>query len=515
MAVSRRGLSAFLVLAMGPLASASQAQDGTGGRHPVLLSFAQGYRSLTGNTALLGSGLRASLVNPASLGLTERIGLGVDHSELFAGTSYNSLGSAWRLGRFGSVGLGYYQLRTEEAEKRNELGEQVGTFRNEESVVKLGFGRTIYYRFLAGLSIGGFFNYYRRQLDDASNGFYSIDAGVRYPMPFLRNMDVGLLVNNLVSSSFGGTEDTIPMVPRVGASYAILDGLFGVTADVEVGSPLHYSFGLSYIPMPMIAFNLANQPNVFGGGVSLRLKDYQFNYDLGMHELGKNHKIGLTLYFGKPDSALRRYLEQLYAEADKQAEAGSYLAALGLLRKAARHAPLPEREKKLREGLEKLKDANITAMRGDGEGADMIRRGIAFFLKGNDKMAAEIFKAALFKDSRNLMVQRLLAMAQGEKTDGKSAADLPTFTAVDPLQLKLTKAEQYFQDQMWDQALKELREVIEINPKEVGAYVRLGSVYYVMEMKDKAKASWEYAQTLDPSHPEVRTAVQFMKQEGI
>ena len=69
------------------------------------------------------------------------------------------------------------------------------------------------------------------------------------------------------------------------------------------------------------------------------------------------------------------------------------------------------------------------------------------------------------------------------------------------------------QKQQWDLALKECRDILNINPKETLAYVRMGSIFYALGLKTNAFAAWKYAEKLSPNDPNVIKAVQFMEQQ--
>ena len=91
----------------------------------------------------------------------------------------------------------------------------------------------------------------------------------------------------------------------------------------------------------------------------------------------------------------------------------------------------------------------------------------------------------------------------------------PSFVDIDPIRLKLFKIDEYFQKHQLDLALKECREIIELDPASVIAYVRLGSIYYSLGIKKEAVRAWEYAAKLDPTNADVKKSISFMRAEGL
>lgn len=282
-------------------------------------------------------------------------------------------------------------------------------------------------------------------------------------------------------------------------------------------NPTRYSFGLKYSPLQKFSLQVAMDQAIYGGGINLYFEDYQFHYNMGNHSLGMNHELGLSLYFGKKSEWMAAYINRLQDDADKFINKGEYRKAFKALERARRIEKLPAEYASPHERLQKLMGQRVFKVSESGKIAEMLRRGIGHYIDKKDEVAVEVFRMALRKDRRNKMAKRLLTLARGIEDAPKRvrAVSIPKFTEVDPVKLKLVKAEQHFQDELWDMALQELKQVIEINPKEVTAYVRMGSIYWVLGMKKEAKKAWQYAWRLNHRHPEVKRAVAFMKKEGL
>ena len=79
------------------------------------------------------------------------------------------------------------------------------------------------------------------------------------------------------------------------------------------------------------------------------------------------------------------------------------------------------------------------------------------------------------------------------------------------IEVKLQRAVKYFNDKNYEKAIKECREVIEIDPNNEMAYVRLGSAYLMFGAQGEAKKIWEKALELNPKNKDLQDFLKRLK----
>src|SRR3989339_1492569 len=79
------------------------------------------------------------------------------------------------------------------------------------------------------------------------------------------------------------------------------------------------------------------------------------------------------------------------------------------------------------------------------------------------------------------------------------------------LEYKLIKSSDLFRQKEYADAMKVCKEVLEFDSKNIIALKRLGSIYYMSDMKDKAKEIWEKVLLLDPLDTEVKEILKTVK----
>jgi len=83
----------------------------------------------------------------------------------------------------------------------------------------------------------------------------------------------------------------------------------------------------------------------------------------------------------------------------------------------------------------------------------------------------------------------------------KSVEIVPGMTIVEQ---KLVAALNYIYDAKYDRAIVECNDVIELEPKSILAFKRLGSAYYALKKEKEAKAIWGGALKIDPQDEELK-----------
>jgi len=509
-------LAAAVLLAAGRL-TADDTDTG-------LLPLSQGTNSLAGGTSLtlFDPGVEGGLMNPANLGLLERFGFNTSFTQLFLKSNVSSFGAATPVKELGSFGAAIYRLGTPDMERRDETGRVTGSFTNEETVMRVAYGKLFTKKF-PGLTVGAAADYYMRSLAGETSNLAAVTVAGRYPA--MKNLDVTLVANNLVWSALGGTSDELATLYRLGAAYAMVGGMFSLSGDTTLNEGMKYSIALGYFPMKMVSFRAGTQGGTVSGGFRVNMKDYQFSYDAGFHQLNLVHHLSLSMYFGQPQKGgISRHISYLYNLADKHVRQGFYDLALEDLGRSARFRPLPADKKPIYDRLKQLVDERVIRITAKTQKDQMLRRSVDLFIDNKKDTALDTLRLLQLDYPKDETIKRLMAVMSGEGDQPKqqkapmtvvAAPAQPKFADIDPVKLKMVKAEQYFQEQQWDLGLKELRDVIEINPKETMAYVRMGSMYYVLGMKAEASKAWNFAIRLAPNDPEVKRTIAFMKKEGL
>ncbi len=65
---------------------------------------------------------------------------------------------------------------------------------------------------------------------------------------------------------------------------------------------------------------------------------------------------------------------------------------------------------------------------------------------------------------------------------------------------------QYFEERQLEEALKELRQAIELNPQHAGGRYHLGGLYHLVKAYSQAIKEYEEVMRIDPDYPRIHTA---------
>ncbi|MFA5138035.1 MAG: hypothetical protein WC728_02290 [Elusimicrobiota bacterium] len=484
-----------------------------GGEQVAVQELAMSPRSLSlGGVLAPLEGFHAgeALAHPGGLGLMTRKEFSLTHTTLFQESSFDGMGLAWPTLRRGTFAGGYYRLRSGAAEARDETGEVTGSFQNEETMIRLGYGR----RILRTLSVGSNLDWIKASLADSSHGFLAVNLGGSWQTA--RNWGLGVRASNIVALKQGETQDSLPFTLNLGGSYGLFQNRLHFSVDTEVIPSLVYRVSIDYLPMRMLAFSLGRNTEYTGFALRLSVKDYQFRFASNMHALGPVHQISIGAPFGRSmEAESPKAAQALYEKSRESVSAGQYAQALAALREASRYQQLPADQEDARRRLKELVRGGVDSIDGSDEISALLRRGVGFHMEGKPDMARAVFQTALSRQPASVPAKKLLAIMP--KPGVRDYVDFRNaeFTEEDPVRLKLYKAEQHFHKREYDLALQACREALNLNPAEVLGYVRMGSIYWTMGMRDQAAQAWRQAIRIDPKHAEARKAREFMTQEGL
>jgi tetratricopeptide (TPR) repeat protein len=503
--------AARLIIAAAGLFAAARAWP-EGGEIPAVIRLTDSPQSLAigGSFAPIDRTAAGAFSYPGAYGLLRRASLSMSHTALFEGAAFDSAIAAVPTLRFGAFAVGASRLRSGEGQARDAAMNVTGSFFDEQTLLRAGYGNFLTPR----IALGANLSYLRRSLAGVNNGFLSAGAGAH--LSAFRALSIAASVDNAASRRHGGTDDRLPRVVRVSAASTLFRGTLLVGAESQFAGGLDIRGGVCYSPVPALGLFAGRSLRSSAAGIRLSAKDFQFNYSMGMHALGAMHQFSLSLPLGPNLEDRRRELAARMRNCAESAVAqGRYEDALGILEKSSRQEDLPIEAQALKDGLREVADAGVTSMEGPGERRGLLRKGIELYLRQEMELARSTLLQAEALNPRDASVKRLLALGGWRKKPVRLNLDPPEFSDVDPVQLKLFKCEQLFQQQQFDLALKECRDVLQINPREPLAYVRMGSIYYALGMKSEAVKAWSFAQDLAPEDREVQRAARFMRQERL
>ena len=457
-----------------------------------------------------GASLTASEVNaadalayPAYAGFIDRKSASFGHAALFSGGAYDAAGFAYPTMSRGTWAVGLYRMNSGAAEQRDSLGNETGSYRDEQTLLRLAYGDHVRPHLAWGLSL----DYSGHSLAGSSSRALSGGAGLQYRRG---RFSAGAAADNLLEKTSGETSDRPTAQGRVNFAMTFFERLL-VGVDAVVVPQLDLRTGLQYSLFDAFAVRLGRGEGGIGAGIGLKIRDYRIDYNMTIHDLGLASKIGLTVFFGASRAAQREArAEDLYREARRLVVEGRYAAAARAMAESGRYSALPLDRRTFLESLRNLEQAGVLELVGNGPQVNL-RKGIGYYLEQKAELARAMFLTVSAQDPSSDMVKRLIALVSRPQ-DFPAA---PSFVDIDPIRLKLFKVDEYFSKNQLDLALKECREIIALDPSSVIGHVRLGSVYYSLGIKTEAVKAWMYAAKLDPKDADVRKAIAFMRAEGI
>ncbi|MFH1859465.1 MAG: tetratricopeptide repeat protein [bacterium] len=95
----------------------------------------------------------------------------------------------------------------------------------------------------------------------------------------------------------------------------------------------------------------------------------------------------------------------------------------------------------------------------------------------------------------------IIGCGKDKNTEDKISIEKPAISEQDKIQIKnshLTKAQNYIADKRYEDAITELNEIINLDPKDPAAYYTLGNVYEMMGKNKESVEAFITAIKLDP-----------------
>jgi len=532
-------IPAILIAVMWSMAADRPAESSTaaGGQPGMMFSYGAGARGLGMGRAYAGiaDDATASIWNPAGLTQLDRTEIVALHTILFEDTGYEFVSCAYPTLDYGTLGLSILYLHTSGFEVTT--AETVGVEQGAEFTAgKLGIiGSYAYPVWTDRLNIGANIKYYSNTVYNDTSGFLIWDIGVMsWPMKHLR---VGLNLQNLLSFTVkGDTEDKIPVVIRFGSSYQFLNDQLAVAFDLDTqGTRMraNYYLGAEYRifnPLRKLPYQIAlrighNYEETITFGFGARYLDYSLDYAFGSYEQGSSHRFSASVKFGgslveareqklqEERLAQHGKADEFYKSAEDDGKNGLYASASDKLAKALDYDPEYTEAKRLKEKMDMV-SSFLPKVTGDDQNARLSKKAVAQLMDDDAETAAKILEYLLQRDPYNPENDKLIrlgkTMSQKYNVDFKPSPSPVGMSYVESL---LYEALGYFYEGRYNKVIELCEKVLEVEPNNIIALMRLGSGHYAIGNKVKARELWRKAFILDPKRTDLEKFIQKVEKE--
>lgn len=505
--------------------------------------------------------------NPAGLVSLEMIEGGLSYIKSFEGISnqYLSIGYPYRIGKV--FGFSYQSFSNGDIEGYDAMGTPIGKIETSNKAVTFSYAKAFTKDeierpvFQAGANL----KYISQTLDSVSAWTFAVDLGVIYNIrpdkywlkevpaqefrlaAAIKNLGPGLRFDKEAtplpfSFSFGGSWITHPW-----AKHRLV-----LSCDNLISSDDKYKilFGAEYFLFQLLSVRFGYESSKSVGsslsfGVGFRLSFVDIDYSFGNYGvLGNMHKMNIVLRFGE-----RRPTQPLIGEVTRVKEAkqiapkekieklelfasdfiklaqnnianADYVAAKDHIQKAFNLDPELKKTKwdKILKRLERLIEElkldttpkKIEILKEQTEQAALGREVIKEWLELNDKKAYLLAHIMYGTNPKGPSVfEELLHFIAKEYG---FALRTDEFLAKDAwIVYKHKKAAGYFYMKQYNMVVENCSEIILIDPTNHTALTRLGSAYFMLGDKEKARYYYEKAIEI---YPDDTVTLEFMKKQG-
>ncbi len=502
--------------------SAVSALAQSGGQPGAFMSYGAGARALGMGGAFfaVADDASASYWNPAALTLLERKEFTAMQATMFEGTTLNFFSYAHPTTSKGTWAVSMTQLKSVGFEKVsisvNPGTEDIvdiktlGTFDATERAMAFSWGREVSDK----LSFGVMAKNITRTLDTSADSFKAIDIAML--QKFSPTYRVAMGVQNVFSMVSGDTDDKLPLTLKFGQALSLFKGslVFGLDVAKPQGASSNWHFGGEYWLMYWAAlrFGVMGAPGIqeadFGLGV--KYKDLAFDLAQGMHALGSTTRFSVTMRMGQSNKSKHdKEVRDIVRQAMQYFKSGYFTRAIEKLRSAMDadpgNAEIRRMVTRLQGAIEYVPDAT-----GGEEVPTLTRRGIISYVDGKDLRASvNVLRHAFNKDPKNDRLLSLLNMIEKEagvseltrKPEGPEI-----FTYIDQ---RTYDARAAIYDGKYDLAMKRAQDILDLEPNNETALEIMGSSFYLMDQKEKAKVIWEKVLEINPNNTIIKN---FLKQ---
>lgn len=494
----------------------------SGGQPAQFMSYGTGARGLGMGGAFfaVADDASASYWNPAALIMLEKKEFTAMQASLFADTTLNFFTYAHPTASRGVWALSMTQLKSVGFERVaievNPGGDEIisfkpgGYFDNVERALAFSWGREVSDK----LSFGVMAKNISRQLDTSKDGFNAIDIAMLQKFSKTYRMAMG--IQNVFSMASGDTDDKLPLTLKLGQALSLFKGglVFGFDITKPQSGDMNWRFGGEYWLMSWSAlrFGVMGAPEIQEAdfGVGLKYKNFGFDVAQGVHALGATTRFSVTMRMGRSNRAKHeREVRNAVRQAMQYFKSGYFSKAIEKLKSALDSDPGNAEIRRMISRLE-LAVGYVPDATGGNEVPTLTRRGIISYVDGNDlKTSVNVLRHAFNKAPKNDRLLSLLNMV--EKESGVSELTRrpegpEIFTYIDQ---RTYDARQSIYDGKYDLAMRRAQDILDLEPNNETALEIMGSAFYLMDQKDKARVMWEKVLEVNPDNRIVR---QFLKQ---
>jgi tetratricopeptide (TPR) repeat protein len=483
----------------------------SGGQPGAFLSWGAGARSLGMGKAFVSIADDASATywNPAGLAQIDRKEVTALHAILWADTIYDFISYVHPITGIGTVGGSITRLYSGKFDGRDENNISTHEFSDSQTALGASYGKQI----VDVLALGASIKYVTHNLDDHKNGNFTIDIGGMYKSPMVEHLQVGLNLRNLIGMRTGApTEDKLPLTLRFGFNYKLLRDRLALVVDLEKSkAPLSYHFGAEYWAFQYLAVRLGMDPEEFTLGFGIRYRDYGLDYAFATHDLGGSHRLSASWKFGPSITAASETMAlEHYKEAVAAYERGLYQRAV---EKLIRSLTLDPKNIEAKSKLVKLERVAkiIPKEVKETKRAKLIKQAVLSYLDGNIKFTLNALRYLLSMEPEDREVDRLLkTIARVEDVDLVEEIT-PGMSLVDQ---KLYNALNYFYEGKYDMTIREAQDVLSLEPNNALAYKRIGSAFFAMGQREKAKQAWNRSLQMNPADKTLKEFLDKWEEKG-
>lgn len=509
----------------------------------------------------------AAYWNPAGLASMELPELAATYNASFEDVTHQYVSMAYPL-KFGStLGLNLTRLGMSPFQGYDATGLKTTDVEASDMALGAAYARTLLKDEIERpvFNVGMNLKSISEKLDGVSANTFALDVGAMYYLRpssyWMKNMPgqefrAGLALKNLGPGlKFDSESFPLPVAATLGLawlSHPEGKNSLVVSLDQTIANDEKYwaSVGAEYVAFQLLAFRAGYKTGqTMGSGIrfgfGFKLSFIDLDYSMSpFGDLGSVHKFGMSMRFGTPRSRsplagatprvengrsavskdkikkLEYFAKDFLVLADKDLGERHYTPAQENIAKAfnlepgLREGAWGEKYKRLsavNKGL-RLKETperEITLQR-QSEQAGAAHEAVMAYVEGHNLKAFLLAHAAFGVDQKGDVVFEELLYLMAELTRNPVRRDelLPRETLV---KAKLKKAAQAFYSQGFDVTAKECEEVLLLDEGNRLAWLRLGSAYYMMGDKEKAKKAYRKALELDPGDMATR---QFVEAQG-
>ena len=491
-----------------------------GGKPGAFLSWGAGGRAMGMGMAGVASDNQtfSGYFNPALLSLSEFKQVGAFQSTLWEDTGYSFFGYVHPTIKRGVFGINYIQLLSAGAEKRDISNTLLGTFDFKQTAVVLNYATEI----SPVLSWGVSSKFINSSLDTYSQGFTSFDTGIFYIVR--PGISAGANIQNMISFVSTATDDVLPMVFKLGASITVIPNKMLITADMaknSVSGGLIDSYGIGFEfslwRNLMLRIGKNSAETSFGFGF-MGFDSLNIDYAVAMNpSLGNSNRVSLNYKFGDSakikmqeaieqakdeESSIRqlseeelRQFQDAYQSAIESYKSGLFTNAIEQFNIAFKIDPT---DTDLQLFVERLTIVVkiLPQCISPGKVNELTRRGIAYFVDGFGENAVKTMAYGLSLEPENFALSRLLSRFE-EYTKIKTDKIQPV-QGMSLVDQKLYEILVNFRKKDFSRVIDLSKEILILEPDNLLAYKRLGSAFFALGDKDKAKEMWKKVLEYEP-----------------